>query len=60
MKIYGEWRYSSTHYLPQYWMEVNGQLHDPRCPSERMGGSQSQSGCGGEEKNSWPLLVIKP
>jgi hypothetical protein len=29
MKIYWEWRDSSTHSLPQHWMEVSGQLHAP-------------------------------
>jgi len=33
----------------------------PRCPLDRrLSGPQTQSGCGGEEKNSQPLLGLKP
>jgi len=52
-------------------MEVSGQLHAPaalplgeRTPHthwiRRLGGPQSQSECGGEEKNSQSLLGMKP
>jgi hypothetical protein len=51
-------------------MEVSGQLHapaallkerDPGTPLDRrMGGPQSRSGRGGEEKNSQPLPGIEP
>jgi len=51
-------------------MEVSSQLHalatllsgkSPWCPLDRsLGGPQSWSGCGGEEKNSQPLLGLKP
>jgi len=46
-------------------MQVSGQLHpqgkSPWYPMDRrLGGPQSQSGHGGEEKNSQPPLGIKP
>jgi hypothetical protein len=51
-------------------MEVSGQLHalaalppgkEPWYPLDRrLGGSQSRSGRGGEEKNSQPLPGIEP
>jgi hypothetical protein len=51
-------------------MEVSGQLHDPatlpqgknpRYPlGRRLGGPQSRSGRGGEEKNSQPPPGIEP
>jgi hypothetical protein len=51
-------------------MEVNGQLHDPaalpqgKSPSypldKRLGGPQSRSGHGGEEKNSHPIKGLEP
>jgi hypothetical protein len=51
-------------------MQVNGQLHapaalpqgkSPRYPSDRrLGGSQSRSGRGGEEKNSKTPPGIEP
>jgi hypothetical protein len=51
-------------------MDVSGQLHAPAAlPQEknpwyplnrRMGGPQSRSGRGGEEKNSQPALGIEP
>jgi hypothetical protein len=51
-------------------MEVSGQLHalaillqgkNPWYPLDRrLGGPWSQSGCGGEEKNSWPLPGLEP
>jgi len=51
-------------------MEVSGQLHDwPLYPQgkspcypldRRLGGPQSQSGHGGEEKYSQPLPGLKP
>jgi hypothetical protein len=51
-------------------MEVSGQLHalaflpqgkSPWYPLDRrLDGPQSQSGCGGEEKNSQPLSGLKP
>jgi hypothetical protein len=59
--VLGEWRYSSTYWLRHY-MEVSGQFHAPAAlPPEkspwypldrRLGGPQSRSGRGGEEKNS--------
>jgi hypothetical protein len=55
----GEWMYSSTHW-PRHQMEMSGQLHAPATlppgkesliPSgQRLGGPQSRSGRGGEEK----------
>jgi hypothetical protein len=27
--VLGEWRYSSTHYLPRHYLEVSGQFHAP-------------------------------
>jgi hypothetical protein len=51
-------------------MEVSGQIHDPaalppgkehRYPIDRrLGGPQSRSGRGDEEKNSQPLPGLKP
>jgi hypothetical protein len=46
-------------------MEDNDQLHPPgRSPwyplDRRLGGSQSQSGCSGKEKNSQPLPELEP
>jgi hypothetical protein len=51
-------------------MEVSGQLHaptaltsgkEPLVPLDRrLGGPQSRSGRGGEEKNSQPLPEIEP
>jgi hypothetical protein len=52
-------------------MEVSGQLHAPEAllPGKEppaihwiggMGGPQSRSGCGGEEKNSQPLPGLEP
>jgi hypothetical protein len=46
-------------------MAVNGQLHAPAaCPwyplARRLGGPQSQSGRGGEEKNSQLLPGLEP
>jgi hypothetical protein len=51
-------------------MEVSGQLHAPAAlPQEkspwysldrRLGGAQSRSGRGGEEKNSQPLTGLEP
>jgi hypothetical protein len=54
---------------PRHEMEVTGQLHtpaalpqgkSPRYPQDRrLGGPQSLSGRGGEEKNSQPPLGIE-
>jgi len=45
-------------------MEMSGQLHpqeEPHYPlDKRLGGPQSRSGRGGEERNSQPLLVFEP
>jgi hypothetical protein len=51
-------------------MEVSGQLHAPAASTpgkslwypleRRLGGPQSRSGRGGEEKNSQPPLGIEP
>jgi hypothetical protein len=44
-------------------MDVSGQLHAPAALSpldRRLGGPQSRSGCGGEEKNSQPPPGIEP
>jgi hypothetical protein len=46
-------------------MEVIGLLHaqgkSPWYPlNSRLGGPQSRSGCGGEEKNSQPLSGLEP
>jgi hypothetical protein len=50
-------------------MEVSGQLHAPAAlpqgkspwyPFDRLGGPQSRSGRGGEEKNSQPPPEIEP
>jgi hypothetical protein len=51
-------------------MEVSGQFHEPAALplgkepwyplKRRLGGPQSRSGCGGEEKNSQPPLGIEP
>jgi hypothetical protein len=51
-------------------MEMSGQLHAPAALSQgkspwylldrRLGGPQSRSGRGGEEKNSQPPLGIEP
>jgi hypothetical protein len=51
-------------------MEVSGQLHAPATLLQgknpwylldrRLGGPQSRSGCGGEEKNSQPLPGVEP
>jgi hypothetical protein len=41
---------------PRHWMEVSGQLQSPWYQMDRgLGGPQSRSGRGGEEKNSQPL-----
>jgi len=47
-------------------MEVSGEIRDPAALiprkeplvpiDRRLGGSQSRSGCGGEEKNSQPVV----
>jgi hypothetical protein len=66
----GEWRYSSTHSLTsalERWV-VSFTIR-PFCPQgksywypldRRLGGPQSRSGRGGEEKNSQPLLYLHP
>jgi hypothetical protein len=46
-------------------MEVSGQLHDPAAlPAGKLGGPQSRSGRGGEEKNSQPpnprIPIVQP
>jgi hypothetical protein len=72
----GEWRYSATCSLT---LALDGGECSASCPQplypqgkspwypldRRLGGPQSQSGCGGEEKNSQPLpglksLIIQP
>jgi hypothetical protein len=55
---------------PRHYMEVSGQLHAPaalppgKSPwyplDRRLGGPQSHSGSGGEEKNSLPSPGIEP
>jgi len=59
--VLGEYRYSSTYYLPKNYIEINGQPHAPaalppvrtRYPEDtKLGGLQTMSGRGGEEKNS--------
>jgi hypothetical protein len=66
----GEQRYSPTHSRPRHWMEVSGLLHAPATLSlgkspwypldRRLGGPQSRSGRGGEEKNFQPLPGLEP
>jgi hypothetical protein len=68
--VLGEWRYNFTHSWPQHNMEMGGQLHVPaglpqgKSPcyplDRRLGGPQSRSGYGGEEKNSQPLPSLEP
>jgi len=42
-------------------ISFTSQGKSPQFPLDRrLGGPQSWSGCGGEEKNSQPLLGIKP
>jgi hypothetical protein len=53
------------HSSPKYWMEVSGQLHpqgkSPWYPFDRrLGGPQTRSGRGREEKNSQLLLRLEP
>jgi hypothetical protein len=68
MKAYWEWRYSSTHSLTS---TVDGGEWSASCPGRftliprypldrRLGGPQSCSGRGGEEKNSQPPPGIEP
>jgi hypothetical protein len=55
---------------PRHQMEVSGQLHAPAALAQgknpgyplntRLGGPQSRSGRGDEEKNSQPLPGIEP
>jgi hypothetical protein len=62
--------YSSTHSLALHLDGVSGQLHAPdvlppgKSPwypmHKRLGGHQSRSGHGGEEKNSQPLPRLEP
>jgi hypothetical protein len=62
--------YSSTHSLTSALDKGSGQLHasaalvpgkNPQYPLDRrLGGPQSRSGCGGEKKNSQPLLGLPP
>jgi hypothetical protein len=53
--------YSSTHSLTSALMEVSDQLHGPAAlPPGRLGGTQSRSGRGGEEKNSQLPPGIEP
>jgi hypothetical protein len=70
MKAYWEWRFSSTHSLTSALDGFSGQLHAPAAlPTgksswypldRRLGGPQSRSGRGGEEKNSQPLPGLEP
>jgi hypothetical protein len=64
--VLGDWRYNSTHYWPRHLMKVSSQLHAPApfhqeksrpwYPLDRkLGGPQSRSGRGGDEKNSQRL-----
>jgi hypothetical protein len=55
---------------PRQYTEFSGQLHDPAALPQgkspwypldrRLGGLQSQSGCGGGEENSQPLPGLEP
>jgi hypothetical protein len=67
--VLGEWRYSSTQYLGTRWrwvvsftpMRFYPQWKIPWYPMDRrLGGPQSRSGRGGEEKNPQPLPGLKP
>jgi hypothetical protein len=68
--VLGEWMYSSTRSLTSALEEVSGQIHDPAALLQgnspwypldrRLGGPQSLSGRGGEEKNSQPPPGIEP
>jgi hypothetical protein len=70
MKVYWEWRYGSTHAWHWYWWRwVVHFMLQPLYPQgksswypsdRRLGGPQSQSGHGGEEKNSQPLPRLEP
>jgi hypothetical protein len=70
MKTYWGWNYSTTHSWPRHKKEVCGQLHTRslyprrkglRYPLDRrLGGSQSQSGRGGEENISSPRRESNP
>jgi hypothetical protein len=51
--VLGEWRYSSTHYSPRPLDPPGKSLWYPL--DRRLGGHQSPSGRGDEEKNSHPL-----
>jgi hypothetical protein len=68
--VLGDWRYSSTHFLTSAldggeWSASRPGRFTPRespwCPLDRrLGGPQSRSGRGGEEKNSQPPPRIEP
>jgi hypothetical protein len=66
--VLGEWRYRSTHSLTSAldggeWSASRPGRFTPRerAPLDRrLGGPQSRSGCGGEEKNSDPPPGIEP
>jgi hypothetical protein len=65
MKAYGEWRYGSTHSLTSALDEgewsASPQGKSPWYKLDRrLGGPQSRSARGGEEKNSQPSQGIEP
>jgi len=59
--ILGEWMYSSMHVVSFTLQLLYSQGRSPwYLLDRRLGGPQSSSGHGGEEKNSQFLLGIKP
>jgi len=57
---YWGWRCRSTHSWPRHLKEVSGQLQPWYPLNRRLGGPQSRSGPGEEERNSQPQPGIKP
>jgi hypothetical protein len=70
MKAYWEWRFNSTHSLTSALDGNEWSAHAPAALPQgkgpwypldrRLGGPQSRSGRGGEEKNSQPQPGIEP